>query len=373
MNSFFSPRIGLSELVQQRLIWCGFLILNLLISYRQQPKDAPTLQRAAFHNGPVTQPSQQVELRGRYNDSVFDEPTYSDPLPRVQRTSGTRSTDPSPEHFPLEPIRSVPRDRLLGSDSSGPPRPQATSHQVDTRVQPYSLPINSTGSLSMVGRTYVHPQRAYSPSAVNPLSVAMNGTSAADGNHRRYSEGIPASPVAYPLPALDKRQRVESTMFTTFTHGHPRSARSNSRSLASPASASSIVKLPPASFSQESISEQLPPYSPRPPSLMETTDGDSVTNGSIPWYQTDSDMSLNRSGQRIMTAASSRSRIPSNIQPYVTIQNSAIPPFTNQRPRTDYPSRTQPGPYMEPVGRSSNASIDTFTRVQNSPHLEVMV
>ena len=113
---------------------------------------------------------------------------------------------------------------------------------------------------------------------------------------------------------------------------------------------------------------------------METTDGDSVTNGSIPWYQTDSDMSLNRSGQRVMSAGSSRSRIPSDIQPYATIQNSAIPPFTNQRPRTDYPPRTQPGPpprtpgpYMEPVGRSSNASIDTFTRVQNSPHLETVM
>ena len=248
------------------LIWCGFLILNLLISYRQQPKDEPTLRRAAFHNDPVTQPSQQVELRGRYNDSVFDEPTYSDPLPRVQRTSGTRSTDPSPEHFPLEPIRSVSRDRLLGSDSSGPPRPQATSHQVDTRVQPYSQPVNSTGSLAMVGRTYVHPQRPHNvPSAANPLYVAVNGTNAPGGNHRRYSEGIPASSVAYPLPALDERQRVESTTFTTFTHSHPRSARSNSRSLASPASASSIVKLSPASFSQESISEQLPPYSPHRP------------------------------------------------------------------------------------------------------------
>lgn len=348
--------------------------MNLHISYRQQPKDAPALQRAAFHSGSnITQASQQEELPGRYSDGVFDEPLYSNPIPRSHRSSESRSSDPSPEHIPLEPVRSVSSDRLLGFDSSGPPHLLATSHQVDTRVQPYSLPVNSTGSLSNVGRTHVHPQRPYNPSAVNPLSIATNVTTAVGGSHRRYSEGVPASPVAYPLPTLDESQKADSATFTTFTTGHPRYVHSNSRSCASPVSASSIVKLAPAgSFSRDSISEQLPPYSSRPPSLMENTDGGSVTNGSIPWYQTESDMSLNRSSQRVITPGSSRGRIPSDIQPYATIQNSAIPPFTNQRPVANIPPRTQPGPYMEPVGRSSNASIDTFTRIQYSPHLETV-
>ena len=174
--------------------------------------------------------------------------------------------------------------------------------------------------------------------------------------------------------------------------------------------ASSTVKLAPiSSLSRDSASEELPPYSSRPPSLMAASTGSrptsagsiakrvrltstgsesitnggrppstcssSIANGGQPWYiQSESDFSLNQYAQRPNTSvhSGSRGRLPSDIQPYAQIHNSAIPPFTNQKPIANGSPRAQAGPYAEPIMRNSTTSIDTFTRVQNSPHLEMV-
>ena len=188
--------------------------------------------------------------------------------------------------------------------------------------------------------------------------------------------------------------------------------------------ASSIVNLAPiSSLSRDSASEELPPYSSRPPSLMGTSTGSrptsagsesitrgsrptsagsiakrgqltstgsesityggrppstcssSIANGGQPWYiQSESDISFNQHTRRPNTSvhSGSRGRLPSDIQPYAQIHNSAIPPFTNQKPIANGFPRAQAGPYAEPIMRNSTTSIDTFTRVQNSPHLEMV-
>ena len=189
--------------------------------------------------------------------------------------------------------------------------------------------------------------------------------------------------------------------------------------------ASSIVNLAPiSSLSRDSASEELPPYSSQPPSLMEASTGSrptsagsesitrgsqptsagsiakrvrltstgsesitnegrppstcssSIANGGQPWYiQSESDFSLNQYAQRPNTSvhSGSRGRLPAGIQPYPQIHNSTIPPFTNQKPIANGSPRAQAGPYTEPIMRDSTTSIDTFTRVQNSPHLEMVM
>ena len=178
---------------------------------------------------------------------------------------------------------------------------------------------------------------------------------------------------------------------------------------------------PTSSLSRDSGSEELPPYSSRPPSLMEASTGSrptsagsesitkggrptsagsiakrvrltstgsesitnegrppstcssSIANGGQPWYiQSESDFSLNQYTQRPNTSvhSGSRGRLPAGIQPYPQIHNSAIPPFT--KPIANGSPRAQAGPYAEPIMRDSTTSIDTFTRVQNSSHLEMV-
>ena len=184
--------------------------------------------------------------------------------------------------------------------------------------------------------------------------------------------------------------------------------------------ASSIVNLAPiSSLSRDSASEELPPYSSRPPSLMAASTGSrptsagsesipkggrptsagsiakrgqltstgsesiinggrlpstcssSIANGGQPWYiQSESDFSLNT--QRPNTHSGSRGRLPASIQPYPQIHNSAIPPFTNQKPIANGSPRAQAEPYADLIMRDSTTSIDTFTRVQYSSHLEMV-
>ena len=362
-------------------------------------------------------------------DSYFDEPAYSNPIPRYQRT---HSVDPSPEHIQLRPMRSVSRDELI-SYSSGSLNNMVTSQHFETNVQPYSQPVSSTGSMTMVGRT--HPPRVdtsrvanHPIGAVNPLSLTVGDSpgrrssegvvSSYHGNShhgysRRVSEGT--SQVAHYLPAVDESgtkefEEADDQWYTRNTHS------------ATPAS--SIAKLAPiSSLSRDSASEELPPYSSRPPSLMAASTGsrptsagsesiakggrptsassitkrgrltstgsESITNGGRPtstcsssvanggqlWYvQSESDFSLNQYTRRPNTSVHSGSggRLPSDIQPYAQIRNSAIPPFTNQKPIANGSPRAQAGPYAEPIMRNSTTSIDTFTRVQNSPHLEIV-
>ena len=397
---------------------------------QQQPKDAPTLQRVAFYGGAAVSPSpspvhhtQQMQLsEGGY----FDEPTYSDPIPRSQRT---HSVDPSPEHIPLRPMRTLSRDRLI-SYSSGSLNNMVASQHSETNAQPYSQPVSSTGSMTTVGRT--HPPRVdtsrvvnHPIGAINPLSLTTGDSpgrrssegvvpsyhgNSHHGYNRRASEGV--SQAAHYLPAVDESgtKEADDQWYSRNTHS------------ATPAS--SIVKLAPiSSLSRDSASEELPPYSSRPPSLMGTSTGSrptsagsesitrgsrptsagsiakrgqltstgsesityggrppstcssSIANGGQPWYiQSESDISLNQHTRRPNTSAhsGSRGRLPSDIQPYAQIHNSAIPPFTNQKPIANGSPRAQAGPYAEPIMRNSTTSIDTFTRVQNSPHLEMV-
>ena len=403
---------------------------------RQQSKDVPTLQRAMFYGDPTVSPSpssspspvhrvQQMQLP---ENSVFEDPAYSTPIPRSQRT---HSVDPSPEHIPLT-IRSISRDKLI-SYSSGSLNNMAASQHLETRVQPYSQPVSSTGSMTTVGRT--HPPRVdtsrvsnHPIGAINPMSLTMDDMSenhspgrrssegiayhgnSYHGNSRRFSEGVAAtSQVTHHLPAVDESGTREEDMRFSHAHDH-RYADSGA-----PTSASSIVKL---DLSRHSASEELPPYSSRPPSLMGASTGSgsiatgrrptsagsesiakrsrmtspgsesitygdrptstcssNIANGGQPWYvQSESDFSLNQYSRRANASmhSGSRGRLPSDIQPYAQIHNSAIPPFTNQKPRVNGFPRAQPGPYAEPVMRNSTASIDTFTRVQNSPHLEMV-
>ena len=405
---------------------------------RQQSKDVPTLQRAMFYGGPAVSPSpspvhraQQMQLP---EDSAFEDPAYSTPIPRSQRT---HSVDPSPEHIPLT-IRSISRDRLI-SYSSGSLNNMAASQHLETRVQPYTQPVSSTGSMTMVGRT--HPPRVdtsrvpnHPIGAINPISLTMDNTSenhspgrrnsegigyygnSYHGNSRRFSEGVAAtSQVTHHLPAVDESGMKEFEEDMRFSHAHDHRYTHSG----APTSASSIVKLAPTySLSRDSASEELPPYSSRPPSLMGASTGSgsiatgrrptsagsesiakrsrmtspgsesitygdrptstyssNIANGGQPWYMgSESDFSLSRYPGRPNTSmhSGSRGRLPSDIQPYAQIHNSAIPPFTNQKPRTDGFPRAQPRPYAEPVMRNSTTSIDTFTRVQNSPHLEMV-
>lgn len=407
------------------------LIVDLVFFCRQ--KDAPTLQRAAFYGGPAVSPSpspvhhtQQMQLS---EESYFDEPAYSNPLPRSQRT---HSVDPSPEHIPLRPVRTLSRDRLI-SYSSGSLNNVVASQHSETNVQPYSQPVSSTGSMTMVGRT--HPPRVdtsrvanHPIGAINPLSLTTGDSpgrrssegvvSSYHGNShhgysRRVSEGVVGQAAHY-LPAVDESGTKEFE--GADDHWYTRNSHS-----ATPAS--SIVKLAPiSSLSRGSGSEELPPYSSRPPSLMAASTGSrptsagsestakggrpssagsiakrgrltsagsesitsgrppstcssSIANGGQPWYvQSESDFSLNQYTRRPNTSVhgGSRGRLPSDIQPYAQIHNSAIPPFTNRKPIANGSPRAQAGPYAEPIMRNSTTSIDTFTRVQNSPHLEMV-
>ena len=272
----------------------------------------------------------------------------------------------------------------------------------------------------MVGCTRVDTNRvaSYHTGPVNPLSLTIGDTSenyspgrqssggivssyhgnSHHSNRRRVSEGVATSQGTHCLPVLDENRTKEFEEDRRLSHTHGHRYPGNTYS-GTPASANSIVKLAPAcSLSRDSASEELLPYSSKLPSMRvantgsgsiaigrqptnagseniikgrrpTSTGSSSIANGGQPWYmQSESDFSLNQYTRRANTTMHSGSsgRLPASKHAYAQTHNS------KQKPRANGSPRAQAGPYLGPIMHNSTTSVDTFTRVQNSPHFEMV-
>ena len=284
---------------------------------------------------------------------------------------------------------------------------------LETNVHPHTQPVSSTGNMSMVGCTRVDTNRvgSYRTGPANHLIFTIADTSenhscgrqssesivssyhrnSHHSNRRRVSEGVATSQGTHHLPVLDENRTKEFEEDRRLSHTHAYRYHGTS------ASATSIVKLAPAySLSRDSASEEVLPWSSKLPSLRvantgsgsianvhqptsagsenivkggrpTSTGSSSIANGGQPWYmQSESDFSLNQYTRRTNTTMHSGSsgRLPASKQAYAQTHNS--------KQKLNGSPRAQAGPYAGPTMHNSTTSVDTFTRVQNSPHFEMV-
>ncbi len=377
------------------------------------PKDQPILQRVYRNPSPTSNDheltgssgtiraprAQQLRTSPPVEDTVeFQESPY-------QRPHRPHS-NPSPEHVPM---RTLSRDRLIESTDSGS-SPTATNFaspgtsgpQLD--AHPYQLPVSSVGRIDRVGLQQPVQRQASPPmtGVANPLSFLESdefvrrpsqesALSARRQSHDGYRSGGGVSSVPAPRrssqptsstlpPGITAKQYVNLPVLNERADSPgppssiPRSQRSpistNRPRTGASSSSSSAVKLATTSFSpsrESGMSEDLPPYSSRPPSLL---------NGR-PWYETESDFSIDRSSRR--------SDYVSDVQPYATIHNSAIPLMDSRssiasrprlppgRPPTSTGAATMatnhlPQPYATPI----RGSVDTLSNVQGNSNFQMV-
>ncbi len=373
--------------------------------HTEVPKTQPVLQRVYRNPSPTSYdtehtgsspvvPARTQQLRTSpsvENTLVFTESPYQQPH--------RPHSNPSPEHIPM---RTLSQDRLIESTDSGSPtaanpgRGSLTTSQLD--AQPYQQPVSSVGSIDRLGLQHPVQRPAGPPVAgvANPLSFlesdefrrrpSQESASSMRRHPHDYQEGaVPSLPrrqspptsATLPqgtgtkryvnLPVLD--ERTNSPGPPTSQH---RSHRGATHADGTGSSYSSIVKLAPAPFSpsrESGMSEDLPPYSSRPPSLQNIR----------PWYEAESDFSIDRSSRRSGYA-------PSDVQPYATIHNSAIPLGSSSsvasRPQLP-PSRPptaasmavplstdsrRPQPYATPI----RGSVDTLSNAQGSSRFQMV-
>ena len=379
----------------------------------------------AFYGG--ANPSPGLNPRDRLSNSTEHSLLFDDSVFQP----GTRpNTDPSPEHIPL---RSASIDRLMEyTDSPISPRVHVTT-STGTNAQPYQLPVISTGSLNTtqlhrsavprptsppsatnpisllangnVSRSRL-PRPTSPPSATNPISLLANGNvsrsglpqenrrtshesaigvhrrvsyeNATVGNRRPSSEGSSSptyaavnrrpvqgfsnpmespAPAAYMLPVVQERE--DSPPSNAARH-----SISALRIIERPFSSSSSIKLAPSVMSpsrESAMSEDLPPYSSRPPSL----------SGARPWYETESDMSIDRSSRRSNTY--NMPYVSDDVQPYATIHNSAIPLITSRMSLPGMsPAPLPPPPRARPYAEPVRSSLDTLSNVQGTSNFQTV-
>lgn len=299
-----------------------------------------------------------------------------------------------------------------------------------SQVQPYQLPVISSGSVSRVGLSSVSGSRSNGShtSATNPMFV-MNTTSDTIVNSDASSSNqSPSShPTAYATrtlvtarvtspsptprtilqcllsPVATSERKEDSPILLSSNPSYRRPGVSSplspsshlGPSVSSPlspsnASIDSVTKLSLAATPAPSVpySEDLPPYTSRPTSTITENrrpppngTGTSSNAGGRPWYQADSDLSI-----------SSNSR-QEDINPYATTRNAAIP-YSNATSRSSLPSsrgslpqvngsprtlpaqaaqQTQlqlpPQPYAQPIVRSS---LSTLSTVQGNRTFEMV-
>lgn len=394
-------------------------------------------QDTHFYGGAAVSPAPDAEAAQRTSRSteqslMFDDLAYQ---ASIDHNPHLRHEDPSPEHARVLPS-SASKDRLLemvdAGHSPGFPPANVTPGSVNaSQVQPYQLPVISSGSVSRVGLSSVSGSRSNGShtSATNPMFV-MNTTSDTIVNSDASSSNqSPSShPTAYatrtlvtarvtspspyatyhppvsalpPLPPLNEKEDSPILLSSNPSYRRPgvSSPLSPSSHLGpsvssplSPSNASidSVTKLSLAATPAPSVpySEDLPPYTSRPTSTITENrrpppngTGTSSNAGGRPWYQADSDLSI-----------SSNSR-QEDINPYATTRNAAIP-YSNATSRSSLPSsrgslpqvngsprtlpaqaaqQTQlqlpPQPYAQPIVRSS---LSTLSTVQGNRTFEMV-
>ena len=386
----------------------------------------PYSDNTRFYGSAAVSPSPNAEAAQRTSRSteqslMFDDLAYQ---ASIDHNPHLQYNDPSPEHGRGLPT-SASKDQLLemvdAGNSPSSPSPNATlTTTVQTQVQPYQLPVISSGSISRVGLSSVSGSHSHGShaSATNPMFVVNTASDATVASASSSNQSPSPYATAYAIRTLAAARATSPTPYATYNPPVPalpplppliekedspvllpsnpsrRGPSVSSHLGVSNASVDSVTKLSLAATPAPSVpySEDLPPYTSRPTSSIAENRRPAPSGGSPnvasgrPWYQADSDLSI-----------SSNSR-QDDINPYAITRNSAIP-YSNATSRSSLPSSSRggslshvnngapprtppvqpaqqtqlqqlpPQPYAQPIVRSS---LSTLSTVQGNRTFEMV-